>query len=479
MVDEAPTSETSTTMPKHMDTPANEPEATDVPKVDETLASNAEQTQTSNEATVESHTQGGTESTCNNNAETSALTSDGDREKSLEFADELMERGSKAVKEGDFTEATECFSRALEIRVAHYGELAPECVNAYYKYGCSLLYKAQEEADPLGAVPKKEAESQQDSDKDGSVKNVLNGESSTASVSSNAEQGMGSNHPEEAADDVSSGKDQEEDTEESDVEELAEADEDETDLDLAWKMLDVARAIVEKQSNDTMEKVDILSALAEVALEREDIETSLSDYLKALSILERLVEPDNRIIAELNFRICLCLEIGSKAQEAIPYCQKAISVCNSRVQRLTSEAKSLSESRAASPAPEVSQVVNQSSNGSQFDNAVSDKESEIETLNGLSGELEKKLEDLQQLVLNPTSILSEILGMVSAAKARGSEKSASSAGIGSSQMGAANNNGDLDSPTVSTAHTNGAAGVTHLGVVGRGVKRVLMNSGSA
>jgi hypothetical protein len=33
-------------------------------------------------------------------------------------------------------------------------------------------------------------------------------------------------------------------------------------------MLDVARAIVEKHSFDTMEKVDILYALAEVALER-------------------------------------------------------------------------------------------------------------------------------------------------------------------------------------------------------------------
>lgn len=68
---------------------------------------------------------------------------------------------------------------------------------------------------------------------------------------------------------VSSGKDQEEDNEDSDVEELAEGDEDETDLDLAWKMLDVARAIIEKQnSGDTMEKVEVLSALAEVALER-------------------------------------------------------------------------------------------------------------------------------------------------------------------------------------------------------------------
>ena len=31
----------------------------------------------------------------------------------------------------------------------------------------------------------------------------------------------------------------------------------------------------------------------------EDIETSLSDYQKALSILERLVEPDHRRIVEL------------------------------------------------------------------------------------------------------------------------------------------------------------------------------------
>jgi len=61
---------------------------------------------------------------------------------------------------------------------------------------------------------------------------------------------------------------QEEGDEDSDAEDLAEADEDETDLDLAWKMLDIARAIVEKQSVNTIEQVDILSTLADVALER-------------------------------------------------------------------------------------------------------------------------------------------------------------------------------------------------------------------
>ncbi|KAF5961267.1 hypothetical protein HYC85_002476 [Camellia sinensis] len=388
----------------------------------------AEQTPASVEATIESNSQGGTHSSCNNNDKTCAPTSDGDREKSLEYADELMERGSKAAKDRDYPEAAECYSRALEIRVGHYGELAPECVNAYYKYGCVLLYKAQEEADPLGTVPRKEGESKQASDKDGSVKNAINGESSAASVSSNVVKDGSSNPQDGAPNDVSSGKAQEEDDEESDAEDLAEADEDESDLDLAWKMLDVARAIVEKHSNDTMEKVDILSTLAEVALERDWV----------------------------------------KAQEAIPYCQKAISICNSRVQRLMNELNSLSGSTATSAASELDQTGQLSSNGSQSNDSIVDKKAEIETLTGLS--------DLEQFVSNPTSILSDILGMVSA-KARGIiEKNGAPSVISSSQLGIDSSSGDLDSPTVSTAHSNGAAGVTHLGVVGRGVKRVSMNS---
>ncbi|XP_010263825.1 PREDICTED: nuclear autoantigenic sperm protein [Nelumbo nucifera] len=399
-----------------------------------------------------------------------------DSDKTLEYALELMERGSEAVKEGDYAEAAECFSRAVEIRVAHYGELAPECATAYYKYGCALLYKAQEESDPLATVPKKEVDSQQNSSRNGVAKDAKSSECSSSSVN-DAKQDRDSNHNEGDPDDGATEKDQGEDDAESEDEDLAEADEDESDLDLAWKMLDVARAIAEKQLGDTMEKVDILSALGEVSLEREDIETSISDYLKALSILERLVEPDNRQIAELNFRICLCLEVGSKVQEAIPYCQKAIKVCKARVERLMDEVKSL-KGTEMTMVSDMNQMDQLSSSGSHSDSFVSDKEAEIETLNGLSGELEKKLEDLQQQASNPTSLFSEILKMASA-KATSSLKS--SAVMGSSQLGTSNSGGGFDSPTVSTAHTNGAGpvgGVTHLGVVGRGVKRASVNSSS-
>ncbi|KAI5438561.1 hypothetical protein KIW84_024338 [Lathyrus oleraceus] len=215
-----------------------------------------------------------------------------------------------------------------------------------------------------------------------------------------------------------------------------------------------------------MEQVDILSTLADVALEREDFETSLSDYKKALSILEQLVEPDDRNIADLNFRICLCLEVGSRPEEAVAYLEKATSVCKARLLRLTNEVKSFSDS--TSPASKLERD-EQTCPGSESNNSIVDKQAEIETLTGLSSELEKKLDDLQQLISNPKSILAEILG-IAAAKA-GNGKEPSPGKVSSTQLATAHSSGGFDSPTFSTAHTNGSAGVTHLGVVGRGVKR--------
>uniref|UniRef100_A0A7N0RBR4 Nuclear autoantigenic sperm protein n=1 Tax=Kalanchoe fedtschenkoi TaxID=63787 RepID=A0A7N0RBR4_KALFE len=433
----------------------------------------------SNEATVavvETAAPGGptvTVSTSNSEgskAEASMATSEAG--KTLEDAEELLVKGSKAVKDGDLVGAVDFYSRALEIRVQHYGELAPECVQAYYKYGQALLYKAQEEADPLVSAPNNDA--REDNAKGMDAKSSTNGESFITSVSSNAPQDGDSKQPEVLND--SNVRDQESD-DDSDEDNLGDGEEDESDLDLAWKMLDIARAIVEKLPGDTMVKVDILSALAEVALEREDIETSLSDYLSALSVLERLVEPDSRLIAELNFRICLCLEIGSKADEAIPYCQKAISICKSLVDRLKNEVNSKPEVGTSATADNVYQRNGQTSETTHSDSATSDKEAEIQTLTDLTSDLEKKLEDLQQLVANPSSVLSEIM-QIMAAKGKGNANGASS-GASSSRIAVAGSSAKLlHSPTVSTAHTNGAK-VTNLGVVGRGVKRVSTDSGNS
>ncbi|KAL5656888.1 hypothetical protein ACJX0J_030051, partial [Zea mays] len=117
----------------------------------------------------------------------------------------------------------------------------------------------------------------------------------------------------------------EKDDDEEDIDEKI-GDEEDNDLDLSWKMLDIARTIVEKSQENTIEKVKKYSGLAEVATERDN---SLTDYMRALSMLEHLVEPDHRRVVELNFRICLVYELVSKIGDAIPYCTKAISLCKS------------------------------------------------------------------------------------------------------------------------------------------------------
>lgn len=65
----------------------------------------------------------------------------------------------------------------------HHGELAKECGSAYYKYGCALLFKAQEETDPLGNVPNKSANAEKG--KSGIVIDRSNSSKSVESSSAN------------------------------------------------------------------------------------------------------------------------------------------------------------------------------------------------------------------------------------------------------------------------------------------------------
>lgn len=61
-----------------------------------------------------------------------------------------MDRDFTAIKEWEFTEATNCFSGALDFTVAHSGELARKCVDADYTR--ALPNKAREVGRTLGLI---------------------------------------------------------------------------------------------------------------------------------------------------------------------------------------------------------------------------------------------------------------------------------------------------------------------------------------
>lgn len=388
-----------------------------------------------------------------------------DEPQTLERAQELFDRGSKAIEDEDFVDAVDCLSRALEIRASHYGELAPECASTYFKYGCALLYKAQEESDVLGNVPKSlpnEDSVKSTATKDDSGTSKVSGtdaEDAASSEKVDAEEGQNSNGKNQ---ENGNGEVEKDDDDVDDDEKMG--DEEDNDLDLSWKMLDIARAIVEKSQDNTMEKVKIYSALAEVATEREDMDNSLSDYMKALSMLEHLVEPDHRRVVELNFRICLVYELVSKIGEAISYCAKAISLCKSRIQSL----KSSKDALLAGIDGDASAA---EAEGGSEKSAV---EKELEQLTSILPDLEKKLEDLSEA--NPSADMDE---MVKAIVSRVTDVMPKAASFTSSQMATSSNG--FDSSVMSTAATTGSSGstVTDLGVVGRGVKRASIKPISA
>ncbi|KMZ63813.1 TPR domain containing protein [Zostera marina] len=354
-----------------------------------------------------------------------------DSTKSLALANEFFEKGCKAIEENNIYDSVDFCSRALEIRVLHYGELAPECTSAYYKYGCALLFKAQDEADPLGCAVSK-----------GSQKDLTKSKTAQESRTSKISQ-EGSNQitSEEGDEEIGEGIDDEE------VTHMEEGDEDDSDLHLAWSMLDIARSIDEKHCKPTLDTVKILSALGDVSLEREDFETCLSDYNKALSIIGNLEAPDHRRAIDLNFRICMALEVAERIQESIPYCEKAIALSKSCSQRLKEE------------------IVIDSKSALE-DAAVSCRsQEEVEVVSGFQIELERKLEDLQQALSNPKPLLSR-----DQKKVQPSEKLSTKVEgrlTNSSQDGESHSS--FDQPTISATATN--ASVTHLGVIGRGVKR--------
>uniref|UniRef100_A0ACD5UTC5 Uncharacterized protein n=1 Tax=Avena sativa TaxID=4498 RepID=A0ACD5UTC5_AVESA len=259
---------------------------------------------------------------------------------------ELFQKGCKAIKEGQFVDAKKCFHDVLENRlgVFYYGRLSPMCIGTYYKYGCALLSGAQ------------------------------------AKIAQYQDLVEGSGSRDDAGSSNASGRNVRK------------------DLDLAWKMLHIARAILDKSPCIPMEKVDTFCALAEVSMEREDIDYSVHAWLKALAILEHLVEPDHCRVVLLNLRIFLAFESASKIRDALPYALKVFLLYKSRMQKLIRASEALLA------------VKGDNASATEVDSEMSSLDNEIEVISSIFTVLEEKIKDLVQETLAPTSLTSQIAG---------------------------------------------------------------------
>eukprot|EP00884_Botryococcus_braunii_P016391 jgi/Botrbrau1/3435/Bobra.139_1s0015.1 len=225
----------------------------------------------------------------------------------------------QALRENDLGRAIELFGKVLETRIAKYGDTALECASAYYRYGSSLFYQAQEESDIFGAPLQQAAKEQRLLAQDvHDEKENING------------QGKGKDKV------LDQPPPPEPDDEDEDDEGDANAGEEpETDMQLAWQMLEIARTIYSQDAgNHAAELADVHLQLGDISMEEENFDAALSDYRTALKHRQHVDKVPDRRAAELQYKMALALQYLNDPAEALAACQAALSTCKARLTHL-------------------------------------------------------------------------------------------------------------------------------------------------
>ncbi|KAJ6730027.1 NUCLEAR AUTOANTIGENIC SPERM PROTEIN [Salix viminalis] len=259
----------------------------------------------------------------------------------------IISRGSTALKNGHFHEAARCFKKARHASNQLQGESALERSLLHHFYGISLLSEIpfQGDGDPLEFVPK-EADYYLFKDR---------------SYSSYSKLYSGTVSPEDYA----------------------------NQMEAAQKELKIAWSLLENESNFLKEKANTLSALGEVALRRGEANPERY-YIQASSFLESLQgEIHKQRIADINVKICICLE-GSDKIKAIEYGEKALSSYQTLLKKLISETQSPSKSVETQTSSD-----SESSSATQIDPSIQRKKSERSMLIKILSKLQFKLDDLK------------------------------------------------------------------------------------
>jgi len=292
----------------------------------------------------------------------------------------------------DIPAAVSCLAEACSLMSAECGEKAPECGEAYYFYGKALLEMARLETVVLGialsGVPneddceevatqvedpeqmtEEERTDVEEKVNEALVDNFENCEIAEspflnkANVKSNTD--SGSANPVVASEDVDEKamEDEEADSDSDDCDHIdeaeAKAEEDPTNLQLAWEVLELSKLICKEQlervektlPNETkaaLEKryCDTLLLLSEVSVESGNYQQAVEDLKVCLERQKALLPSDSRNIAETLYHLGVALGFHKNYDEAFMSLDAAISVLNSRMVNLKEKTGSVAKNEA-------------------------------------------------------------------------------------------------------------------------------------
>ncbi|PVZ98451.1 hypothetical protein BB558_001879 [Smittium angustum] len=243
-----------------------------------------------------------------------------------------IEAGTRAYALGQWEISIKHFGQLSELSEQAFGNQSQRYADSLVMYGRALLQSAIAQSELMGQKkleetnlkgaelagenqektvnnPKIHFEGEPDFESSG-FDDQVDSESFNEVASSSMKAGSSSKNPQENDNTGNdSGSDEEND--------------ENCDFQTAWQVLDVARII---QANDKTEKgqlklAETLLLLGDVSMESENFTQASIDYTESLKIKNLLLSPDDRQIAEVNFKLSLASEYNGKKQEALEQIQ--------------------------------------------------------------------------------------------------------------------------------------------------------------
>ncbi|KAI0630693.1 hypothetical protein C8Q77DRAFT_1063100 [Trametes polyzona] len=245
--------------------------------------------------------------------------------------EDTIEHAKRAFALKKYEQSVEHYASALEIATKKFGEKASETADLYFAYGKALLENAIAQSSVLG---KQEPD---DALEDANGAHAANSGAFLSFSGDADEEHLGEDvavdlfaEAQKAAEEADAAEEQEDEDDDAEPED---------DFNAAWEVLDLARAIYEKQQEESdevkLKLADTFITLGDVSLETEKFDQAITDYTAGLTLKTDLLPLSSRQIAEAHYKLSMVLDLTSgRLQDAITHAQRALDSVEARLAEL-------------------------------------------------------------------------------------------------------------------------------------------------
>jgi nuclear autoantigenic sperm protein len=266
---------------------------------------------------------------------------------------DVMQSARSTLRAGDVESAIALAGSALEMMLNRKADddddddaasaAALDVARAHATYGEALFRGAQATNTVFGETVRENAEAsgtrldddRDDDDDDGDDEDAAADEEDIEEDDEDTKAAT-TTRAEGAADENKGEVDDEEDDEEEGgggEEEADEADE-ESDMELAWKMLETARVMYEESGEAPLELADVLETIGELNMEQSQFEVAVKDYHAALELCEANLDPTDRRLASVLYCMSMAYQMLELNDEALGASTRAFQICQARIKDL-------------------------------------------------------------------------------------------------------------------------------------------------